>query len=147
MKRPILFSLVLGSLLLSACGQATIGNTDQGSSSSAASSAEAVSSATASGSSSIAAQARVIRIEASNWTFTPSIITAKVGERVTLELVGVSGNHGIGIPDLGIDVKLNAGETVTVDLPTEKAGTFPFRCNVMCGEGHREMTGSITITE
>jgi len=142
MKKPILFSLIAGGVLLSACGQASVAPTEQDASSS---SSVSVSSATASGASSVATEARVVRMEASNWDFTPSEVTAKVGEKIMLELVGVSGNHGIAIADLGIDVKFNEGETVTVDLPTDKAGTFPFRCNVMCGEGHRDMTGTIVI--
>jgi len=145
MKKSLLLSLIAGGVFLSACSQANVGTTDQGTSSSASSSAVSVSSETASGASSVAAEARVIRIEASNWAFTPSAITAKVGEKVTLEIVGVSGNHGIAVPDLGLDVKVDEGQTVTVDLPTDKAGTFSFRCNVMCGEGHRDMTGSIVI--
>lgn len=90
-------------------------------------------------------EARVIRVEASNWAFTPSTITAKVGEKVTVTFVGIAGHHGVAVPDLGIDVKFDEGQTATVDLPTDTAGTFPFRCNVFCGEGHREMTGTIVI--
>ncbi len=131
MKRSALVSLVLGSLLLSACGQAQPPATGEGASSSAVVSA--------------ASDARVIRVEATDWTFTPSTITAKVGEKVKLELVGVSGDHGIGVPALNLDVKFKAGETVTVDLPTDKAGVYPFRCNVMCGDGHFDMLGSIVI--
>ncbi|MDO8468414.1 MAG: cupredoxin domain-containing protein [Candidatus Peribacter sp.] len=136
MKRSILVSLVLGSLLLSACGQTKPPATGDV----ASSASSAVSAA-----SSVQGEARVIRVEASNWAFTPSVITAKVGEKVKLEFVGVSGNHGIGVPDLGLDVKFNEGQTVTADLPTDKAGSFPFKCNVLCGEGHRDMTGTIVV--
>lgn len=131
MKRSALLSLILGSLLLSACGQAQPPVTGEG----ASSSSVAVD----------ASDARVIRVEANNWTFTPSTITAKVGEKVKLELVGVSGDHGIGVPALGLDVKFNEGTIATVDLPTDKAGVYPFRCNVMCGDGHFDMLGSIVI--
>jgi len=131
MKRSVLASLVLGSLLLSACGQAKPTATDEGASSSSVVSA--------------ASDARIIRVEATNWAFTPSTIKAKVGEKVKIEMVNVSGTHGIAVPELGIDVQAEEGQTVTVDLPTDKAGTFPFRCNVFCGEGHREMTGEIVI--
>ena len=89
--------------------------------------------------------ARVVRVEVSNWKFTPSIITAEVGEKVKVAFVGVVGNHGVAIPDLGIDMKFNEGVTATMDLPTDTAGTFPFRCNVLCREGHRAMTGAIVI--
>lgn len=137
MHRSLRLSLLLSVFLLSAC-QAGAGTGTGGSSSSAAlSSPSSVSSADA--------QARTIRVVATNWAFTPSTITAKVGEKVRLELVGESGNHGIGVPALGLDVKFNEGQTVTVDLPTDKAGVYPFRCNVLCGEGHFDMMGTIII--
>ena len=138
MKRSFLFSSAVLGVLLTACSLNGSVGTDGGAASSAASSeALAVSSP--------ASEARVVRVEVANWAFTPSLVTPKVGEQVKVEFVGVSGNHGIGVPDLGIDVKLDEGQTAVVDLPTDKAGTFPFRCNVMCGEGHREMKGTIVI--
>lgn len=153
MKRSFLVSLVLGSLLLAAC-QADSGTNGNGSSSGAssrtvasASSPSSVSSvsADASSSASLESAVRTIRVVATNWSFTPSTINAQVGEKVKLEVVSVSGNHGIGVPVIGLDVKINEGQTVTVDLPTDKAGTFPFRCNVLCGEGHFDMMGAIVI--
>ena len=113
--------------------------------SSASSSVEAMMPASSSSEGAMMEDARVVRIEASNWEFTPSTVSAKVGEKVKLEFVGVDGNHGVAVADLGIDVNFDEGETATVDLPTDTAGTFPFRCNVFCGEGHREMTGTIVI--
>ncbi len=91
--------------------------------------------------------ARTVHMDATNFAFTPNMITLKRGENVTLELTGVSGDHGIGIPDLGINQKFSAGETVSVAIPTDKTGTFNFRCNVPCGSGHRDMTGTIVIEE
>jgi len=69
------------------------------------------------------------------------------GEKVQLKITNVSGVHGLLVQDLGIDLKLAEGATGTVDLPTDKTGTFSFRCNTLCGEGHKDMTGTITITE
>lgn len=94
-----------------------------------------------------AAAPRIVRMEATNWAFTPSALTLKKGEKVTLQLVGVSGMHGIGIPDLGISQKFGPGETVSVAIPTDKTGSFSFRCNVPCGAGHRDMTGTIVIED
>jgi cytochrome c oxidase subunit 2 len=90
---------------------------------------------------------RTVHMDANNWAFTPSTITIKKGEKVTLELTGVSGDHGISIPDLGINQKFSAGETVSVSIPTDKTGIFNFRCNVPCGQGHRDMTGTIIIED
>lgn len=137
-------------MALSACS-AFVAPTDEGASSGTASSAPVAASSAgiegdASSAASLATEARVVRIEATNWAFTPNVITAKVGEKVTVQLVSFSGIHGIAVPELGIDAKSEQeGQTVTFDLPTSKAGTFPFRCNVLCGEGHKNMTGTIVI--
>ncbi len=91
--------------------------------------------------------ARVIPITANNFTFSPAAISVKKGEKITLRLTGKEGNHGFAVADLGINTPVSEGKTVDVDLPTDKAGTFSFRCSVPCGSGHRDMTGTITITE
>lgn len=90
---------------------------------------------------------RVVTIAASNFAFSPNGIVAKKGEKVTLRLTSTEGNHGFGVPDLGINTTMFEGKTVDVELPTDKTGTFSFKCSVPCGSGHRDMTGTITITE
>lgn len=89
--------------------------------------------------------ARTIKMTAEFWKFTPSVIRVKQGEQVTLEIAGISGTHGIAIPDLGIDETIMQGGTVSVKIPTNKTGTFDFRCSVQCGSGHNDMTGKIII--
>ena len=90
---------------------------------------------------------RVIEVIAENWAFTPATITVKKGERVQISLKGVTGLHGYSVPDLGINQVVEAGQTVTFDLPTDKPGVYNVRCSVPCGEGHRDMTGQIIIEE
>ncbi len=91
--------------------------------------------------------ARVISISVSNFAFTPGSVAVRKGEKITLRLTGESGRHGFAIPELGINVPVDEGKTVDIELPTDKTGTFSFRCSIPCGSGHRDMTGSITITE
>lgn len=88
---------------------------------------------------------RVIEMTVTDWSFSPSIITASVGEKVVVRLVGGTGMHSFGSTELGINVAVGPGETVDVEIPTDKAGTFSFRCMVPCGEGHKDMTGTIVI--
>lgn len=149
---PVAFLSV--TLLLSACASAPkqdVDDTGAGSSVSSVSDDTAASSlAPATDTESATdgspqASARTIQITAKNWEFSPKAITVKKGEKVSLAVKSVDGNHGIAIPELGIDQTYNQGETVTIDLPTDKTGTFQFRCSVPCGPGHREMTGTITI--
>ena len=98
-------------------------------------------------SSSKSAAARTVTLTASNFAFTPNVITVKKGEKVNLNLVSESGIHGIGIPGLGISQRMEVGADVSIALPTDTAGTFDFKCNVPCGSGHREMKGTIVIEE
>ena len=90
---------------------------------------------------------RVISMTVENFTFSPNTISAKKGEKVTIRLTGVSGKHGFAVPDLGINTVVSEGQTVDVELPTDKSGRFNFLCSIPCGSGHRDMTGTITITE
>lgn len=90
---------------------------------------------------------RVIRVTSENWKFTPNVIRAKKGENITLSLQGLSGLHGFSVPDLGINVPVMQGKTVTVTLPTNKSGTFGLRCSIPCGQGHLDMRGTIVIEE
>jgi len=84
---------------------------------------------------------RVIQVLTENWQFTPSTITVKRGQKVTLQIQGVSGTHGFAVPELGINVPVPPGQTVTVDLPTDRIGSFPLFCSIPCGQGHVDMRG------
>lgn len=90
---------------------------------------------------------RVIMMSAENWQFTPNVIHAKQGEKVTIHLSGLSGTHGFTAPGLNINTSVVAGNSVEVTLPTEKTGTFQFFCSIPCGSGHKDMKGQIVIEE
>lgn len=92
-----------------------------------------------------ATDARVIRVTSENWKFSPNVITVKKGEKVQLQVTGVSGTHGFAVPDLGINVPVPPGQTVTIDLPTDKEGTFALFCSIFCGSGHSGMKGRVVI--
>ena len=91
--------------------------------------------------------ARIVAVDVDNFTFAPNAITAKKGENVTVRLTGVDGSHGFAIPELGVNAAVAAGASVDVTLPTDRTGTFTFLCSVPCGSGHKDMNGTITITE
>ncbi len=88
---------------------------------------------------------REIIIEATKFDFNPSEINVKKGERIRLTLKNLEGNHGIGIPTLGISLKGKEGETNSVEFNAEKEGKYSFHCNVFCGTGHNEMKGELII--
>jgi cytochrome c oxidase subunit 2 len=88
---------------------------------------------------------RVVDVTAKNFEFQPNVIHLKKGENVAVRLHSTEGTHGFGSRDLGINVTVSEGQTVLVTIPTDKAGTFSFRCTVPCGPGHMDMTGTIVI--
>jgi len=80
-----------------------------------------------------------------NFVFTPDVIRAKKGEKVTIQLTDIAGVHSFVASDLGIDVAVQPGETKTFEIPTAQVGTFEFHCGIPCGEGHRDMVGQIIV--
>lgn len=86
-----------------------------------------------------------VTVTAKDWAFEPSEITVKEGETVRLKITSVDVEHGIAIPEFGVDVKLHPNQTATAEFVASKKGTFPFFCNVRCGEGHRDMKGSLIV--
>lgn len=92
-----------------------------------------------------AKQGRIIPVTAELWKFTPNAIHVKQGEAVILQVTGISGTHGLAIPGLGINTVIIQGQTVNVDIPTDKLGTYNFLCSISCGSGHSDMKGQIII--
>lgn len=139
MPKTLPLAIVVSMLSLVAC---SIAGADSSSASLSASSDVTVTSSSAA---STVSAARTIEVDVASFQFTPSVITAKKGEKVQLKLVGVSGIHGFAVPDLGMNESVAAGDTVMVDLPTDTAGTFQAFCNVPCGPGHSDMKATIVI--
>lgn len=89
---------------------------------------------------------RTITVNVTDWEFSPALISAKKGEKVKLKLVGGAGIHSFAVPGLSMNVRIAAGESVTVDLPTDIAGSFDARCAIPCGPGHRDMKATVIIS-
>ncbi len=88
---------------------------------------------------------RVIAMTVTDWEFSQKEIRLKKGEKVTVRLTGVEGDHSFMANDLGLNVAVEPGETKDFTIPTDTTGTFGFRCGIPCGPGHRDMTGQIII--
>ena len=93
----------------------------------------------------LAGKVREISITARQFSFEPSTIRVKQGERVRLTLTSADISHGIAIPAL--DVKLNApqGGSASAEFVADQIGTFDFFCSVFCGSGHGSMKGQLIV--
>ena len=88
---------------------------------------------------------REIDMVAKKWVFEPNTITVNEGDTVTLHITSIDVDHGISIPTFGVNQKLEPGDEVDVTFVADKKGSFPFICNVFCGSGHTDMTGTLIV--
>lgn len=95
---------------------------------------------------------REIEMIADDWHFEPETIEVQEGDEVRLIIESRNSetgeyDHGIAIPELGVNEELPAGETTVVEFVADEVGEFRFYCNVFCGQGHHDMSGEIVVTE
>jgi cytochrome c oxidase subunit II len=86
-----------------------------------------------------------IEITAKRFAFTPGEITVKQGQPVVLVLKSMDVGHGLRIRDLGVDLKVKAGQTAQVTITPAKTGDFVGHCSVFCGSGHGSMTFTLHV--
>ena len=90
---------------------------------------------------------KVIRMSAKNFEFSPGTITVKKGVPVVLELTSEDRKHGFDLPAFGVRTDVKRGAVTSVRFTPDRAGKFKFSCDVFCGDGHEEMTGTLIVTD
>jgi len=93
-----------------------------------------------------AQQPRVIAVVARKFVFLPNEIRVKKGETVTLELSAPEVVMGMNIPDFKVRADIIPGTVSKLTFTPDKAGTFPFLCDIFCGDGHEGMSGTLIVT-
>jgi cytochrome c oxidase subunit II len=90
---------------------------------------------------------QVIRISATTFEFKPSEITLRKGIPVTLELISQDRHHGFNLAQFHVRAQIQPGVIEKVRFVPDKVGHFTFFCDVFCGDGHEEMSGTIRVIE
>jgi len=90
---------------------------------------------------------QIIRISASSFEFMPSEITVKKGVPVILQLVSRDRHHGFKLSAFQVRADIPPGAVQTVRFIPDKTGKFTFICDVFCGDGHEDMSGTLTVIE
>jgi cytochrome c oxidase subunit 2 len=93
----------------------------------------------------VSATEPTIQIAAKKWEFSPETIRLHKGVPVVLVVTSLDRKHGFNVPGLGIRADIKPGEPLRVRVVPDKLGTFPFHCDVFCGDGHEGMTGQIIV--
>ncbi len=92
-------------------------------------------------------QEQVIKITAKKFEYSPKEIMLKKGVPVVLEITALDRLHGFYCPDLKIREDLLPGKVTRIRVFSDKAGVFAFHCDIVCGDGHEDMVGTITVKE
>lgn len=94
---------------------------------------------------SASASVKEFTMTAKQWVFDPEVITVKQGDKVKINIKSLDVAHGFALPDFGVEQNLEPGKEIVVEFIASKKGEFTFSCSVMCGAGHREMTGKFIV--
>jgi cytochrome c oxidase subunit 2 len=86
-----------------------------------------------------------IKMTARKYRFDPNVITVKKGQHVRLIITALDRDHGFELKAFDINQRLKKGDPATIEFIADKAGTFPFKCSVFCGFGHRRMKGKLIV--
>jgi cytochrome c oxidase subunit II len=89
---------------------------------------------------------RVIPVVARKFVFLPNVIKLKKGEPVVLEFTAPEVVMGFNVPDLKLRADIIPGQVARVRFTPDREGTFPFLCDIFCGDGHEGMSGTIVVT-
>jgi len=83
-----------------------------------------------------------VKLIATSFEFDKTEIKVKKGDKVKLSFENNQGMHNVEIPDLKVTT---AKAGVPVEFVASKAGTFEFKCGIMCGGGHDKMVGKLIV--
>ncbi|TVR31096.1 MAG: hypothetical protein EA404_10745 [Spirochaetaceae bacterium] len=80
------------------------------------------------------------------WQWDPDHITVGEGTLVRLNITNDDDyDHGFAVSEFGVDQRLPANSTTTVEFVASRAGDFTFFCSVYCGAGHFGQRGTLTV--
>ncbi|TAK35362.1 MAG: 4Fe-4S binding protein [Chloroflexota bacterium] len=86
-----------------------------------------------------------IVVEARQFSYQPSIIRVKKGQRVRITLRAMDLTHGLHVDDYGQEVVSTPGQPQQLEFVADKSGRFPLRCSQTCGPLHPFMVGSLIV--
>jgi heme/copper-type cytochrome/quinol oxidase subunit 2 len=89
--------------------------------------------------------AREIDIEARQWDWSEPTITVKSGELVKIRATSRDVTHGISIPEVGFNLRIDPGRTSIGEFIAPAPGEYAYGCSVMCGPGHGEHRGKLVV--
>ncbi len=89
--------------------------------------------------------ARPFAVSAHRYAFEPGRIEVNQDDLVTIQLKTDDIAHSLTIDEYRIAKRVGPGKPVTFEFRADKAGTFPFYCNLQVEDGCRKMRGVLDV--
>jgi cytochrome c oxidase subunit II len=90
---------------------------------------------------------QIIKMTAKRFEYSPREIVLHKGVPTVLEITALDRLHGFSCPDLNIRADLLQGKVTRIRFTPKKNGNFAFHCDIFCGDGHEDMSGTFIVTE
>lgn len=94
-----------------------------------------------------APRAKVIKISAMRFDYSPAHLTLKKGVPVILELRSRDVLMGFNLPGFNLRADMLPDQVTRVRFVPDKTGNFVFLCDIFCGSGHERMQGTLTVVD
>jgi nitrous-oxide reductase len=88
---------------------------------------------------------RPFSITAHRYAFNPPRIEVNQDDLVKIELRADDIAHSLTIDDYRIAKRVAPGHPVTFEFRADRAGTFPYYCNLQIEDGCRQMRGELVV--
>jgi heme/copper-type cytochrome/quinol oxidase subunit 2 len=89
---------------------------------------------------------RDITLTAKKYSFSESRIEVAVNDVLRITLVAEDIPHSFTVDEYRIAKRAAPGKPVTFEFRADRAGTFPFYCNLTIDDGCRGMRGELVVT-
>ena len=87
-----------------------------------------------------------VRMVARRFVFEPATVHARLGQPVLLRITAPEVPMGFNLPDYAVRADIVPGQEAQVRFTAARAGSFTFLCDVFCGNGHEQMSGTLEVT-
>ena len=78
---------------------------------------------------------KTIRMTIGSWYFDPDVVRVNCGDKVVMNIYNEDGfDHGLGLDLFGINRRIQALKTTTIEFTASQKGTFTYYCTVPCGD-------------
>ena len=90
-------------------------------------------------------QAQLVKLTVKKFEYSPERVTVRKGIPVVIEITSLDRIHGFKLPDFNLRTDVIPGEVARVSFTPSEEGEFPYLCDVFCGDGHENVTGTLVV--